>query len=826
MSFKATTKKIAFNPALHFALLIVLFVLTYSRVIGSYFLADDFGEIAYVSEIFKGDLGKLFSNFTGNYMQIPSMAVYRPWLLISLAIDYAFWGIRASGYYLTNSIHYLACGGFIYFILRQLTAYWGDVRSSLVAFFSAAIFITCPLHCESVSWVVGRVDIVCLSFYLAGLLAVACFVDSRKPRWLYLSLAAFVLAITTKEMAIGLPVVACALAFLYCKDSTKNGSGSWKSEILERLKLTKPVLIAFSIATVVYFLIRFATLGTFTGGYTGSIGATQISSLITRWTDLDSYRRILLPFNYELMEDGGVFRTLLIAAYSISALLVGARLLYGVFPKRLILLILVFLATSLAPIYQLFGLGYNLEGMRFLFFATAPLAMLLPALLFAPWKMSSDTTPDATDKPSFKTRELVLSLLAMGLLVLTFVKVSAKNNSVWIEAGRQTRAVTEILRQQAEELKPGEKLAVLGIPKDRAGAHMILNGPTVLIALAPPFAKEYIADRVFTFDPVLYGRDDLINRHHFKDTLKNSQLKEFLLWDFDKRAFRRLEFKQESSGQPQRINIPELVTENSQPKEPILLPYSEGRGYITPITLKNNAIEFNRAQGGLGLEVAPLNIVPTQYDYLELTINISDPAELEKKPVSVSWMGNNILSPGSSRKHTTHLPSKLTQEGNNHRLVIPLSNFWEWYSFKYINNIFLEFPPVTSFSILGARLLPESDLEPGITIKNVNSNNCGTYRLNPKKKLTVEVVPLPGSSKVELEISKVNFFFENFEGQDHQIALQKTLESKESSPSFNIGRDFYNASQSGYSQIRARCFSEDGKNLGVYSAPLTLEILD
>ena len=59
-----------------------------------------------------------------------------------------------------------------------------------------------------------------------------------------------------------------------------------------------------------------------------------------------------------------------------------------------------------------------------------------------------------------------------------------------------------------------------------------------------------------------------------------------------------------------------------------------------------------------------------------------------------------------------------------------------------------------------------------------------------------------------------------------QIALQKTLESKESSPSFNIGRDFYNASQSGYSQIRARCFSEDGKNLGVYSAPLTLEILD
>ncbi|MEZ4488133.1 MAG: hypothetical protein R3F51_11125 [Cyanobacteriota/Melainabacteria group bacterium] len=311
------------------ALLIGLVVaLAYGRSLGSYFLADDFGEIRYIYEIFQGDIGKLLSNFTGNYMQIPSMAVYRPWLLMSLSIDYAIWKTNAFGYYLTNIVHYYACALFIFLLLRRLTGYWGNLRSILASLSAALTFAACPLHCESVSWVVGRVDIVCLAFYLLGLLSVALFTESRNRRWLVLSLASFIMAICTKEMAIGLPVVASALAFLYAGTPEQQSAN-----LIERFKKALPVISSFGAATVIYFIVRFLALGTLTGGYTGSIGASQLSSLLTRWTDKDSLLRILFPFNYELAADGGNLRLLPHLAYAIVFALVIVRALIGKFPE-------------------------------------------------------------------------------------------------------------------------------------------------------------------------------------------------------------------------------------------------------------------------------------------------------------------------------------------------------------------------------------------------------------------------------------------------------------------------------------------------------------
>lgn len=222
------------------------------------------------------------------------------------------------------------------------------------------------------------------------------------------------MAICTKEMAIGLPVVASALAFLYAGTPEQQSAN-----LIERFKKALPVISSFGAATVIYFIVRFLALGTLTGGYTGSIGASQLSSLLTRWTDKDSLLRILFPFNYELAADGGNLRLLLYLAYAIVFALVVARALIGKFPRRLLLLIAIFLVTSLAPIYQLYGLGYNLEGMRFLFFATAPLAMLIPALLFAPWK-------DLSDNKLLQVKQLILSVSAILIILLSSQKLPAK----------------------------------------------------------------------------------------------------------------------------------------------------------------------------------------------------------------------------------------------------------------------------------------------------------------------------------------------------------------------------------------------------------------
>ncbi|MBS1999144.1 MAG: hypothetical protein JSS86_22615, partial [Cyanobacteria bacterium SZAS LIN-2] len=133
-------KKLALNPYLHLALLAVIVAATFSRTLGTYFLADDFGEIAYVSRIAAGDLGMLAANFTGNYMQIPSMSVWRPWLLVSLLSDCLIWGANPFGYYLTNLLSYIAVTLNLYLLMRNLTSDWCRTRSALAGFFSALIF--------------------------------------------------------------------------------------------------------------------------------------------------------------------------------------------------------------------------------------------------------------------------------------------------------------------------------------------------------------------------------------------------------------------------------------------------------------------------------------------------------------------------------------------------------------------------------------------------------------------------------------------------------------------------------------------------------------
>src|ERR1700678_3651935 len=95
-------KTLALNPYLHLLLLALVVFFTFNRTLGSYFIADDFGEVAYVSQIAGGNLALLWSNFSVNYMQIPSMSVWRPWLLVSLLTDFIVWGANPFGYYLTN----------------------------------------------------------------------------------------------------------------------------------------------------------------------------------------------------------------------------------------------------------------------------------------------------------------------------------------------------------------------------------------------------------------------------------------------------------------------------------------------------------------------------------------------------------------------------------------------------------------------------------------------------------------------------------------------------------------------------------------------------
>lgn len=489
------------------AALIAIALLAYGRTLTTYFIADDFGEVAYVSRIANGDWNLFWSNWTGNYMQIPGMAVYRPFLLISLLTDYLLYKTNAAGYYATNLFFYLGDVLMLFLVAQKLTQSWGPLRSTITAFLSAALFAVSPLHCETVSWVVGRVDSSCC---LLSLTSIYCFLRARESAakgavWMAATVACFIGGLFFKEMAIGVPVLATAISVLFPRGS--------KQEIL-------PLWVA----TAAYFVLRYVTLHTLGGGYTGAIGDGQENAWILRWLDIQNYQRMLLPFGVSLYAPNTALSAALKFFYASTFTLVVLKLFKRELPVRYALLTGAWMLSAALPIYKLWGIGMDIEGARFVFFLTVPMSMLLPVLLLAPKPGRSDRAFDA------------LSVVMIALLGFVAYKTALTTNSNWVHAGKEVRAV----RQSAVEIanqNPGKQLVVLGIPKVHAGAHMIYNGATFRTMMDPPFTSPALSNRFLTFDPIFYGPDQYINATRFRETLKRPNVAGPYVWNSKERRF-------------------------------------------------------------------------------------------------------------------------------------------------------------------------------------------------------------------------------------------------------------------------------------------------
>ena len=906
------------NPLIYVAILVAAVLLCFGRTLGSYFLADDFGEVAYVSKIFEGDWARLWSNFTGNYMQVPSMAVYRPWLLMTLFFDFALWKTNATGYYATNLLHYIACTILIFSLVKLLTAYWGNLRSNLAATFSGLLFAVNPLHCESVSWVVGRVDIVCLTYYLLGLLSVALYVKNQNKKWLILTFASFWLGILTKEMAIALPVTATVLAFLWGKsdsfanscsnnlnfqpdhDTGADGHGSVTTSgpsrapavaalqkldqeiqsqqamaasaddsspsiakpiashtnlseaatsltpsitpvsplnpevLIERAKVAAPVAGLLFLCTIVYFIIRYAALGTITGGYTGSIGDSQISGILQKWTDLDTITRILFPFNQFVFSDDTTHKLMLTVLYVALVALSAARFIIGAMPRRWLVFLFFATIAVLAPIYQLWGIGYNLEGSRFVFFLTVPLSMLFPILLFAPLERKGNSFASTTPSellPKVSLKLVALSVLALAGLTAAYAKITLKNNVPWVHAGKQTSAITEKAQALSKSTPQGKLVCVVGIPKDEGGAHMILNGTTFRHLITPPFSGPGLTGKILTFEPVLFGDPEKVDTAHFKQALRKPNVSAFYVWDMEKKDF--VPFDPGTSPViPRPFDIP-LSTGSAAEAQGggnatfteslAAFPYTAQRGDVG----KNGQIE--NANAGLGIRVSGLKLKPASFDYVAIQCSL---------PSGSGFRGDKckVHIESTSGKKTDFESDFFSSPTVIH---VPLSAYWRFYCAGEIASIAVDLPPINRISLRNVALLPANFVAPSVSALNRNTSTDGAFVVDTKIKrggkpanrsanddvaLSIDASSVEDASSIEVQVLRKNFFFDNLSSEAALAnGTQQTFNAEGNIATVNLPAKMFNSS--GYIQLRARCLNQFKQQVGEYSAPITLRVL-
>ena len=521
------------KPALRdFALIVALIAINlycFQRTLNGYFLADDFVHVPYLVKVFHGHPELLLQNFYSNWVQAQGTQFYRPFISLTLAFDYALWKANPVGYHITNFLYQVAATVLLFLCARRFFYYKNQLEANTVAFLAGAFFAACPLHPEVVSWIIARVDSVQATFLLASL-------------WLYLrareqvnfgvtktlSLCCFVIALFSKEMAITLP----STIFLYELIKTDKESG-----LAARLKLALKQTWQYWLILAVYMGIRTVSLGTISGGYAGSIGQGLSSSLFKRWFQDGAFNRILLPLNADLAASAQRHVKFLKLLYEIAAALVVARavLLFqegslSVYARR-ILFACSWFAIAMLPTYQVFNLSETLQGSRFIYLGTAPLALLL-ALLVAPIQFEN--------RAKIKCATNWASGLLSVILVWTLMQLTYQNNNAWAQASRGVRGFQQAVAQwfgangkasQAHE----KNLVIMNIPQRYAGAHMIYNAATLSVLLRPPLTKVDVSKKVFTFEPIEFGDSELINISRLRRMIAHSDQYDFAKWDAESR---------------------------------------------------------------------------------------------------------------------------------------------------------------------------------------------------------------------------------------------------------------------------------------------------
>ncbi|HYE96894.1 MAG TPA: tetratricopeptide repeat protein [Rubricoccaceae bacterium] len=269
---------------------VVAAVLAFANAVGGAFVYDDTRQIAanpliqdpgrlgeaLASDVwaFRAEMGEAGSNY------------WRPAFVLWLVLNHGLFGLDPVGWHLTNLLLHGLVTALAFGFLRRLRL---DVR---VAASIALLFAVHPVHVESVAWVSGSPDLLLGVGVLGALWAVLGALE--RPRWWRWAAAggAGVLAVTSKEVGVVLPVLVAATVAAAAPERHPGQS------ILLRAgaRWRKPLLIAapFAVLAAGYFLLRWAVIGRFAQEAPWQHG--PVEALLTAPGLLAFYlRQIVLP---------------------------------------------------------------------------------------------------------------------------------------------------------------------------------------------------------------------------------------------------------------------------------------------------------------------------------------------------------------------------------------------------------------------------------------------------------------------------------------------------------------------------------------------------
>ncbi|GAB4349514.1 MAG: hypothetical protein Kow0099_32630 [Candidatus Abyssubacteria bacterium] len=405
--------------------------------------------------------------------------IYRPLRATLFALEYRLWGLNPAGFHAVNIVFHIFNSFLLYLFLKRFVA------SEMPACGAALLFAVHPALTENVSWVCGRSDLMCFSFFLVGLL---CYLRSEQlsgagaRATLYgLSLLSLALALLSKEMAVTLP--AAILAIDLWRDGFKGFRTRW-------LKY-----VPFIALTLGYLIIRVNIMSRF--AQTAPLGETPLhtAGIMARGA-LYYIKLVLLPLELNVVPhiDAGVP---LGDARTIGAMVLVGLLIVSAFAFRrpyptaslgvLLFFVLLTPVSNIVPIKAI-------VAERFIYIPS-----LGYFIVCAAWLQTANSFRDSRG-----LRALTSAAVSVGIFVFSTITIARTmdwkdNQSLFMSAVKSTpnnpRAHTllakEFFMSGNYENSRRECLIALRLNPGLAEAHVVLGNIYLKQGLVKPAEEEF-----------------------------------------------------------------------------------------------------------------------------------------------------------------------------------------------------------------------------------------------------------------------------------------------------------------------------------------------
>ncbi|HEY9785051.1 MAG TPA: glycosyltransferase family 39 protein [Candidatus Obscuribacterales bacterium] len=787
-SMTATTIRVPrLGDAAAYLVILPLMLVAYWQSFQCYFVSDDLMHVAYAYAATHTNPELLFLNFVTIWMQDASNGLFwRPLVEPTLAFDCLIWGVNPFGYRLTNFLVSQAGAICLFYLVKRLLRHYGASRARLLALISASLFALNPLHAEVVIWIMGRVDALCVLFYLASFWFFLIGAQDKAKWARILGPAAFALSLMSKEMGVTLPAVLFASSLFY-------GPGG---EVPLRLKRAGLEVLPYFAVTAVYFAVRLLVLGTVGGGYIGAVG-----DLLDRraWYEVIQpglFWKILFPMNEEIISRDNVLCTIMRGVY----ICLGTSILIQAYCKLwtwqrlkdLSFLMLWMLVQSI-PLYQVLFLNDWVQCSRFFYLESGIFSIML-SLMLLPTASELEQAANAASQRAYKYVQC-LGMLLFAVILAIWCIFTRANSLAWVEASKQVVSIKKELINAVKQLQPGRKLFVSWLPQQIKGVYMFHHYYMLLDLLRPPLADRNYAESVFCPEPRVYTHPKLVAPSQLRSRIYDKDRYAVCLWDV---ATMKLKYLT-PSGTGYQSQFPDLNVERAT-------------GFSDHVFWLQSDHPF----------------YSHHVECIEVEAQASRSAAAgAKRKLILIWYG---VSP-QGRLNTGFVEMPLAGDGQTHTYRMFVADDRDWFEFSRVNRMFVyAIPDDPQLIVKGARISDGRDAVPSLKPDpQMKEGSDGVYRAaDGVYSLSYDLSSIPGAADARVEMSRPYSMFQ---------VDSNTYRDRE--PSKGAAKSWVSKGAKGRIELRAGVFPEPacyqirifaldarGTTLGVSSDPIYLGVKD